>query len=161
MPIWPRRGSSRTQRHRKSWSSSSADGCLKAATRQPCGLTPEKTCLMALSLPAASRAWKTTSSAHESAAHSSSWASRSRSMPSASTSSAASLRSFLGTSSSPAQPGSRPASPAGVPGVTRKRCSISVVGFLVHGIVRPPRLRTLSHSVEKRNPPTEPAVATC
>ena len=45
-------------RQRKSWSSSSADGCLNASTSQPCGFTPDMTCLIVPSLPAASMAWK-------------------------------------------------------------------------------------------------------
>ena len=48
-------------RQRKSWSSSSADGALNEYTWQPCGLTPDITCLMAPSLPAASMAWKISS----------------------------------------------------------------------------------------------------
>ena len=63
MPMRPRSGSSRVVRHRKSWSSSSALGCLKLKTWQPCGLTPDITCLMTPSLPPASIAWKMTSSA--------------------------------------------------------------------------------------------------
>ena len=66
-------------RHRKSWSSSSADGCLNETTWTPCGLTPDITCSIAPSLPAASIAWKTTSSAYVSLAHSSSCASASSS----------------------------------------------------------------------------------
>ena len=59
MPMRPRSGSARMQRHRKSWSSSSLDGALNEWTWQPCGLTPDITCLMAPSLPAASIAWNT------------------------------------------------------------------------------------------------------
>ena len=40
MPIRPRSGSDFAVRHRKSWSSSSADGALNEKTWQPCGLTP-------------------------------------------------------------------------------------------------------------------------
>ena len=58
MPIRPRSGSCLLQRQRKSWSSSSFEGALKAATWQPCGLTPDMTCLIAPSFPAASIAWK-------------------------------------------------------------------------------------------------------
>ena len=39
------------------------DGFLNQTTWTPCGLTPDITCSIALSLPAASIAWKTTSSA--------------------------------------------------------------------------------------------------
>jgi len=49
-------------RHRKSWSSSVGLGCLKLNTWQPCGLMPDMTWRMAPSLPAASMAWKITSS---------------------------------------------------------------------------------------------------
>ena len=35
---------------------------MNEATWQPCGLTPDMTCLIVLSLPAASMAWKTSSS---------------------------------------------------------------------------------------------------
>jgi len=38
-------------------------GVLEAETWQPCGLTPDITCLIAPSLPAASMAWKISSSA--------------------------------------------------------------------------------------------------
>ena len=44
MPIRPRSGRSRVVRQRKSCSSSSALGCLKLNTWQPCGLTPDITC---------------------------------------------------------------------------------------------------------------------
>ena len=37
-------------------------GCLKLETWQPSGFTPDSTCLMAPSLPAASMAWKISSS---------------------------------------------------------------------------------------------------
>ena len=60
-PDPPPFGSALLQRHRKSWLRSSADGCLKATTWHPCGLTPDITCLMVPSLPAASMAWSTTS----------------------------------------------------------------------------------------------------
>jgi len=43
-------------RHRKSCSRSSAEGTLKEYTRQPCGFTPDMTCLIVLSFPAASMA---------------------------------------------------------------------------------------------------------
>ena len=51
-------------RHRKSWSSSSDVGALNENTWQPCGLIPDITCLIAPSLPAASIAWKMSSTAH-------------------------------------------------------------------------------------------------
>ena len=70
MPMRPRSGSFRVAFHRKSWSSSSALGCLKLNTWQPWGFTPDITCLMALSLPAASIAWKISSSAYWSDAYS-------------------------------------------------------------------------------------------
>ena len=54
MPMRPRSGSAIVLRHRKSWSSSWVDGCLNDVTSQPCGLTPSKMLLIALSLPAAS-----------------------------------------------------------------------------------------------------------
>ena len=54
MPIRPRSGRWRVVRQRKSCSSSAALGCLKLNTWQPCGLTPDMTCLMAPSFPAAS-----------------------------------------------------------------------------------------------------------
>ena len=68
MPMRPRSGSDFEVRHRKSWSSSSLTGALKANTWQPCGLTPDITCLMAPSLPAASIAWKMSSTPHWSCA---------------------------------------------------------------------------------------------
>ena len=49
-------------RHRNVWSSSSLDGCLNDTTCTPCGLTPDMTCSIVESLPAASIAWNTTSS---------------------------------------------------------------------------------------------------
>ena len=61
MPMRPRSGRHFDVRHRKSWSSSSADGALKEKTWQPCGLTPDITCLIVPSLPAASIAWKISS----------------------------------------------------------------------------------------------------
>ena len=57
MPMRPRSGRSLVVRQRKSCSNSAALGCLKLNTWQPCGLTPDITCLMALSFPAASIAW--------------------------------------------------------------------------------------------------------
>ena len=54
------------QRHRKSWSRSSDDGDLNEKTWQPCGLMPDITCLIAPSLPAASMAWKMSSTAQRS-----------------------------------------------------------------------------------------------
>jgi hypothetical protein len=59
----PRSGSERAMRQRKSWSSSSAEGFLNETTWTPCGFTPDITCSIAESLPAASIAWRTTSSA--------------------------------------------------------------------------------------------------
>src|SRR5262245_35305943 len=69
------------QRHRKSWSSSSFDGALNEYTSQPCGLTPDMTCLIVLSFPAASIAWKTSSIAQRSCAYSLSCSALSRSIP--------------------------------------------------------------------------------
>ena len=43
-------------------------GALKEYTWQPCGLTPDMTCLIAPSLPAASIAWKISSTAQRSCA---------------------------------------------------------------------------------------------
>ena len=63
MPIRPRAGSALAARHKKSWPSSSAEGCLKAVTSQPWGFTPDMTCFMVPSLPAASMACSTTSRA--------------------------------------------------------------------------------------------------
>ena len=51
-------------RQRKSWSSSSEVGDLNEYTWQPCGLMPDITCLIAPSFPAASMAWKISSTAH-------------------------------------------------------------------------------------------------
>ena len=68
-------------RQRKSWSSSSAEGCLNETTCTPCGLTPDITCLITESLPAASSACRTMSSAYRSVAQSSSCASESSAMP--------------------------------------------------------------------------------
>jgi hypothetical protein len=56
MPMRPRSGKRFAQRQRKSWSNSSADGALNEETSQPCGFTPDITCLIALSFPAASMA---------------------------------------------------------------------------------------------------------
>ncbi len=58
MPIRPRSGRFLEQRQRKSWSRSSGDGALNEKTWHPCGLTPDMTCLIAPSFPAASIAWK-------------------------------------------------------------------------------------------------------
>ena len=66
MPMCPRFGRYGVQRHRKSWSSSSLEGALNEATSQPCGFTPDMTCLIVPSLPAASIAWKTSSTAQRS-----------------------------------------------------------------------------------------------
>ncbi len=63
MPIRPRSGRALLMRHRKSWSSSSLEGCRKETTWTPCGFTPDITCSIVESFPAASSAWKTTSSA--------------------------------------------------------------------------------------------------
>ena len=54
----------------KSWSSSSADGALNENTWHPVGFTPDMTCLMVPSLPAASIAWNTSSTDHRSWAYS-------------------------------------------------------------------------------------------
>ena len=64
MPIRPRSGRFFVVRHMKSWSSSSFDGALNENTWQPCGLMPDMTCLIAPSLPAASIAWKISSTPH-------------------------------------------------------------------------------------------------
>ena len=85
MPMRPRSGSARDVRHRKLWSSSSAEGVLNETTWTPCGLTPDMTCLIVPSLPAASIACRTISSEYVSLAHSSSCASASSSMPRART----------------------------------------------------------------------------
>ena len=66
MPIRPRSGSRHVVRHMKSWSSSSSEGALNEYTWHPCGFTPDITCLIVLSLPAASIAWKIRRSAHRS-----------------------------------------------------------------------------------------------
>ncbi len=63
MPMRPRSGNAFDVRHRKSWSSSSDEGVLNETTWTPCGFTPDITCSIAESLPAASIAWRTTSSA--------------------------------------------------------------------------------------------------
>ena len=68
MPIRPRSGSAFEMRQRKSWSSSSLDGFRNETTCTPCGFTPDITCLIVESLPAASIAWNTRSSAYASLA---------------------------------------------------------------------------------------------
>ena len=68
MPMRPRAGRRRLQRQRKSWSSSSGEGTLNEVTSHPCGLTPDMTCLMVPSLPAASIACRITSNAQRSCA---------------------------------------------------------------------------------------------
>ena len=73
MPIRPRPGRAHWYRHRKSWFSSSAEGCLKARTSTACGLTPLITCLIVLSLPEASSPWSTRSTPNVSCAASRSW----------------------------------------------------------------------------------------
>src|SRR5664279_6549015 len=84
-------GSRCAMRQRKSCCSSSALGCLKECTSQPCGLMPLITCLMMPSLPAASIACSTISTDQRSLAYSRSCNSASRSIPSASMA----LASFL------------------------------------------------------------------
>ena len=86
--------------------------CRNPTTWTPCGLTPDMTCSIALSLPAASIAWKTTSSAYVSLAQSSSCASESSSTPRASTAFASAFSSSCDSASKsgpPVQPGSRSA----------------------------------------------------
>ena len=58
MAICPRDGEAFMGRQRKWWSRSSSVGALKLETQTPCGLTPDMTCLIVPSLPAASIAWK-------------------------------------------------------------------------------------------------------
>src|SRR5438876_1681778 len=77
----PRSGKERLVRHMKSWSSSSAEGALNANTCVPCGFTPDITCSMVLSLPAASMAWNMSSTAQRSWAKRRSCSSRSRATP--------------------------------------------------------------------------------
>ncbi len=81
-------------RQRKSWSSSSDEGCLNETTWTPCGLTPVMTCSIALSFPAASIAWRTTRRAYVSLAQRSSCASESSSIPPARTAFASAWSSF-------------------------------------------------------------------
>src|ERR687890_2664881 len=81
MPMSPRAGSRRAYRHRKSWSSSSAEGALKLLTCTPWGLTPLMTCRMVPSLPPASRDWRQTSTPCVSFAASRAWYSASSSTP--------------------------------------------------------------------------------
>jgi len=54
MPMRPRAGNATMVRHMKSWASSWLVGCLNEVTSQPCGWTPAKMFLIALSLPDAS-----------------------------------------------------------------------------------------------------------
>ena len=63
MPMRPRSGRSRVVRHRKSCCSSVGAGMLEAEDLAALGLTPDITCLMTPSLPAASIAWKISSTA--------------------------------------------------------------------------------------------------
>ncbi len=63
IPIRPRSGAALLMRHRNVWSSSSLDGCLNETTCTPWGFTPDMTCSMVESLPAASMAWNTMSRA--------------------------------------------------------------------------------------------------
>ena len=63
MPIRPRGGTALDVRHRKVWSSSSLDGFLNETTSTPWGFTPDMTCLIVESLPAASIAWNTSRTA--------------------------------------------------------------------------------------------------
>ena len=108
-------------RHRKLWSSSSAEGVLNETTWTPCGLTPDITCSIALSLPAASIACKTTSSEYVSLAQSSSCASESSSTPRASTAFASAFSSAWESPRSPGRRSSRDRGRRGAalcPGVT-------------------------------------------
>src|SRR5262245_33804764 len=147
MPIWPRSGSASEIRHRKSWSSSSLDGFRNETTCTPCGFTPDMTCLIVESLPAASIAWKTSSRARLSLAHNSSCASLSCSMPRARRALAvasSSLAESASYSPPPVQPVSRPARFAPVPGRTLSasaiRCRVSgrdvcgVFGLAIRGL---------------------------
>src|SRR5262245_22820178 len=140
MPMRPRSGSALAQRHRKSWSSSSAEGALNEYTWQPCGFTPDITCLMAPSLPAASMAWKMSSSAQRSCAYSRSCSSASRATPADSHSLASSLDCSL-----PVSPGSKSLSRNLRPSSTRnglanssERLTIASPAWLGAGC-RPPR----------------------
>src|SRR5437667_2563730 len=81
MPMRPRSGRQRVVRQRKSCARSSAEGALNENTWQPCGFTPDITCLIVLALPAASLAWKLSSSAHVPCAYNFSCSSRRRSTP--------------------------------------------------------------------------------
>ena len=58
MPMRPRSGRLFRHRHMKSCFSSSCDGVLKLKTCVALGSSPRSTCLIALSLPAPSIAWK-------------------------------------------------------------------------------------------------------
>ena len=77
MPISPCFGVAWCTRQRKSWPSSVGVGSLNPVTRQPWGFTPWNTCLMVPSLPPASIACNTTSSACFDSAHRRSWRSAS------------------------------------------------------------------------------------
>ena len=123
----PRSGAFFWIRQRKVWSSSSLDGLLNDTTDTPWGFTPDITCSMVESLPAASIAWNTTSTEWVSLAHRSSCASLSRLMPRWSTSLAAALSSFFDSDSyspTPAHRVGRPSRSALVPGATRRSARI-------------------------------------
>src|SRR5262249_22522023 len=130
MPILPRSGSRTMHRHRKLWSNSSLDGCLKLKIWQPWGFTPDITCLMIPSLPAASIACSTTKIEHWLAAYSTPCASASELTSSDNNFSAYSLRSDLETSLSPAQDGSWSFNLNFLPAFTRQ-CSSSSDSFIV------------------------------
>ena len=118
----PRSGAAFEIRQRKVWSSSSADGFRNEITCTPCGFTPDMTCSIVESLPAASIAWKTMSTACRSLAHRSSWASLSSFTPRLSTVFAVSFSSWADSPSNsppPVQRVSRAPRPAGDPGATR------------------------------------------
>src|SRR5947207_2019993 len=78
---------------------SSLEGDLNEYTWQPCGFTPDMTCLIAPSLPAASIAWKIRSTAHLSCAYSLSCNSSNAVTPVASASFARGLSASLVNSS--------------------------------------------------------------
>ena len=58
MAMRPRAGVARMGRQRKWCSRSSSEGALKLSTSTPWGFTPDMTCLIVPSFPAASSAWK-------------------------------------------------------------------------------------------------------
>src|SRR3954462_7256533 len=112
MPMKPCGGTAAWMRQRKSCASSSRVGCLNDVTRTPCGFTPVKTCLTVPSLPPASIACRTTSSARRDSAYS-----RSCSGASSSCSPETACRvAFLSPGAPFVSPGSRSASENGRPG---------------------------------------------